>query len=277
MVTEKAGVINLGIEGLMLIGAVAGFATASTTGISLLGVFTAAIASVMAAGIFIFLTQFLKTNQIATGLAMTIFGIGLSSLLGKSYVGVTIEKIPSIPIPLLHKIPLLGDFLFNHDILVYFSIIAVSCVHFFLHKTRAGMILKAVGENHTTAYNMGYSVKMIRSLAIAFGAAMAGIGGAYMSLIYTPHWAEEITAGRGWIALALVVFSTWKPYNLMLGSYLFGGILLAQLYLQGLGVGISPALMSMLPYAATILVLIIISADKNRIRLHVPACLGKNF
>ena len=161
LVTEKAGVINLGIEGLMLIGAVAGFATASTTGISLLGVFTAAIASVMAAGIFIFLTQFLKTNQIATGLAMTIFGIGLSSLLGKSYVGVTIEKIPSIPIPLLHKIPLLGDFLFNHDILVYFSIIAVFLVHFFLSKTRAGMILKAVGENHTTACcNMGYSVKM---------------------------------------------------------------------------------------------------------------------
>lgn len=277
LVVEKAGVINLGIEGLMLIGAVIGFATASSLKITFLGFFAAAIASIIATMIFAFLTQTLKTNQVATGLALTIFSIGLSSLIGKPYIGVPIERLSIIKIPFLHKIPLFGKFLFQHDFIVYFSIAMIFLVHYFLKKTKFGLILKAVGENHTAAYNMGYSVVKIRYLAIAFGGAMAGIGGAYISLFYTPHWAEEVTSGRGWIALALVVFATWKPYNVMLGSYLFGGILLAQLYLQGLGVGISPSLMSMLPYSATILVLAIISSDKNRIRLHVPACLGKTF
>ena len=277
IITEKSGVLNLGLEGLMLIGAVTGFVAASTTGISSLGFLVAAAASALFAMVFAFLTQTLKTNQVATGLAVSIFGIGLSALIGKNYIGVTIEKIPTISIPWLHKIPLLGKLLFQQDFLVYFSIAMVFFVQFFLQKTRAGMILRAVGENHYTAYALGYSVTKIRYLAIAFGSAMAGIGGAYLSLIYTPHWAEGITAGRGWIALGLVVFATWKPYNLLLGSYIFGGILLAQLYLQGLGVGISPALMSMLPYAATILVLIIISSDSASMRLQIPACLGKPF
>ena len=277
LVVEKAGVINLGIEGLMLVGAIFGFMIASTTGFSSLGFLAAAIASIIASMIFAFLTQNLKTNQVATGLALTIFGIGLSSLLGKNFVGVAIQKIPTIEIPLLSKIPILGKFLFQHDFLVYFSIAMVIAVYLFLNKTKAGMILKAVGENHTAAYSMGYSVIKIRYLAIIFGSAMAGIGGAYISLVYTPHWAEELTSGRGWIALALVVFATWKPFNLMFGAYLFGGIIFAQLYLQGLGVGISPSLMSMLPYLATIIVLIVISSDKNRIRINVPNCLGKPF
>ena len=277
LVTEKAGVLNLGLEGLMLIGAVTGFASASITGSSLFGFFIAAFCSVLASMIFAFLTQNLKTNQVATGLAMSIFGIGFSSLIGKNYIGITIERITPISIPLLNKIPIFGKFLFQHDIIVYFSIAMVFGVQFFLSKTKAGMVLKAVGENHHTAYALGYSVTKIRYLAIIFGSAMSGIGGGYLSLIYTPHWAEGITAGRGWIALALVVFATWKPYNLMLGAYLFGGILFAQLYLQGLGVSISPSLMSMLPYAATILVLIIISTKTTNIRLHIPACLGKPF
>lgn len=277
LVTEKSGVLNLGLEGLMLIGAVTGFASASITGSSLLGFLIAACCSVLASLIFAFLTQNLKTNQVATGLAMSIFGIGFSSLIGKNYVGITIERITPISIPLLDKIPILGKFLFQQDIIVYFSIAMVFGVQFFLSKTKAGMLLKAVGENHHSAYALGYSVTKVRYLAIIFGGAMSGIGGAYLSLIYTPHWAEGITAGRGWIALALVVFATWKPYNIMLGSYLFGGVLFAQLYLQGLGVSISPSLMSMLPYAATILVLIIISTRTTNMHLHIPACLGKPF
>lgn len=277
LVTEKSGVLNLGLEGLMLIGAVTGFASASITGSSFFGFFIAACASVLASLLFAFFTQNLKTNQVATGLAMSIFGIGFSALIGKSYIGITIDRISPISIPLLHKIPILGKFLFTQDIIVYFSIAMVFFVQFFLNKTRAGMILRAVGENHHTAYTLGYSVTKVRYLAIAFGSAMAGIGGGYLSLIYTPHWAEGITAGRGWIALALVVFSTWRPYNIMLGAYLFGGILFAQLYLQGLGVGISPSLMSMLPYISTILVLVIVSAKSTNIHFNIPACLGKPF
>ena len=230
LVTEKAGVINLGIEGLMLIGAVAGFATASTTGISLLGVFTAAIASVMAAGIFIFLTQFLKTNQIATGLAMTIFGIGLSSLLGKSYVGVTIEKIPSIPIPLLHKIPLLGDFLFNHDILVYFSIIAVFLVHFFLSKTRAGMILKAVGENHTTATIWATKISICCLLPILLEGTRMHIGVLITPIAFTWIWLMGLTTHPTWISsashwlyLPAAIYAGFNPKKLLWISMLLGG------------------------------------------------------
>ena len=276
-VVEKAGVLNLGVEGMMIIGAIAAFATAVSTGSGVLAVVAGASAGLLLSLIFGVLTVYLQSNQVATGLALTIFGLGLSALIGHSYVGKTFPGLAKLSIPGLTSIPVIGPILFGQDGLVYLSVASVALVAWFLNRTRAGLLVLAVGENHDAAHSIGYSVTLIRMAAIAFGGAMAGIGGAYLSLAYTPLWVENMTAGRGWIALALVVFASWKPWRAFFGAYLFGGITIIQLYAQGMGVEVSAQFLSMLPYLATIAVLVIISRDKAKARLNAPACLGKNF
>ena len=277
VVVEKAGVLNLGVEGMMIIGAIAAFATAVSTGSEVLAILAGAGAGVLIAIIFGVLTVYLQSNQVATGLALTIFGLGLSALIGHSYVGKTFDGLAKLNIPGISDIPIIGPVLFGHDALVYLSVVSVAIVAWVLRRTRVGLLIRAVGENHDAAHSIGYSVTLVRMGAIMFGGAMAGIGGAYLSISYTPLWVENMTAGRGWIALALVVFASWKPWRAFFGAYLFGGITIIQLYAQGMGVEVSAQFLSMLPYIATILVLVIISRDSARARLDAPACLGKNF
>ena len=278
LVTEKSGVLNLGVEGMMLAGAVAGFAVGVTTGSGILGVLAGAAAGIALAFAFGVLTLTLAANQVATGLALTIFGIGLSALVGAGFVGIPVEPLPKLAIGGLSDIPVIGPLLFGHDALVYLSVLATLGVAWFLRRTRGGMILRAVGESDLSAHSIGYDVIAVRYRAVLFGGAMSGLGGAYLSLSYTPMWAEEMTAGRGWIALALVVFSSWRPWRLFLGAYLFGGVTILQLYAQGAGgFGIPAQVMSMLPYIATILVLTLIAAGPWKGRLDAPACLGKPF
>jgi simple sugar transport system permease protein len=215
---------------------------------------------------------------VATGLALTIFGIGLSALLGSGFVGMPVAPLPKLSIPGLSGLPVIGPLLFGHDALVYLSIALTFGVAWFLARTRAGMILRAVGESDVSAHSLGYDVRRVRYLAVLFGGAMSGLAGAFLSLSYTPMWVEEMTAGRGWIALALVVFASWRPWRVLLGAYLFGGVTILQLYLQGAGgIGVPSQIMSMLPYIATILVLTVIAAGPWRGRLDAPACLGKPF
>src|ERR687898_968665 len=254
LVVEKSGVLNLGIEGMMLAGAVTAFATAITSGSSGLGIVTGALAGAALALIFAVLTMSLLANQVATGLALTIFGIGLSALVGSGFVGIPVERLPKVQIPGLSDLPVVGPLLFNHDALVYLSVLATIGVAWFLTRTRAGMILRAVGESDVSAHSIGYDVLLVRYLAVLFGGVMAGLGGAFLSLSYTPMWAEEMTAGRGWIALALVVFATWRPWRVLLGAYLFGGVTILQLHAQD-WLELPSPLYLMLPYLATILVL----------------------
>ena len=277
LITEKSGVLNLGVEGMMLVGAIAAFAVASATGSGLFGILAAAAAGTAMALIFAVLTLSLMANQVASGLALTIFGVGISALIGADFVGFAIDPLPSLSIPGLSAIPVIGPILFGQDALVYLSLAGVAAVAWFLARTRAGLVLKAVGESHDSAHALGYPVIRIRYAATLFGGAMAGLGGAYLSLAYTPMWAENMTAGRGWIALALVVFATWRPGRLLLGAYMFGAITILQLYAQGAGIEIPSQFMSMLPYLATVLVLVLISRDRSKIRLNAPACIGKVF
>jgi simple sugar transport system permease protein len=278
LVVEKSGVLNLGVEGMMILGAVAAFAVAVTTGSGALGIVVGAAAGMGMAFIFGVLTLTLAANQVATGLALTIFGLGLSSLLGAGFVGIPVPALPKLAIPGVSDLPLVGPLLFGHDALVYLSVAAVAAVAWFLKRSRAGMILRAVGESDISAHSIGYDVIAVRYRAVLFGGAMAGLGGAFLSLSYTPLWTEGMTAGRGWIALALVVFASWRPWRLLAGAYLFGGVTIAQLYSQGAGgLGIPSQVMSMLPYLATILVLTIIAAGPWKGRLNAPACLGKPF
>jgi len=277
LITEKSGVLNLGVEGMMLIGAIAGFATAHATGNAYIGVLAAAVAGMLISLIFAILTLSLLANQIATGLALTIFGHGFAALLGAGFVGIAAPTLGKIAVPGLDAIPLLGPVLFDQNILIYFSFAMIIGISWFLRKTHAGLILRAVGDSHDAAHAMGYSVIPIRYAATAFGGAMAGIAGAYLSLYYSPLWSQDLAAGRGWIALALVVFAAWRPFWLLAGAYLFGGITYLSLYLQGLGVPIPSPLISALPYVGTVFVLVLISRDRRRTRLNQPACLGKSF
>ena len=278
LVAERSGVLNLGIEGMMLAGAVTAFAVTVTTGNAMLGIVTGALAGTALALAFGVLTLSLLANQVATGLALTIFGIGLSALVGSGFVGIPVERLARLQIPGLTDLPVLGPLLFGHDLLVYLSVLLTIGVAWFLKRTRAGMILRAVGESDVSAHSIGYDVIKVRYLAVLFGGAMAGLGGAFLSLSYTPMWVEEMTAGRGWIALALVVFSSWRPGRLFLGAYLFGGVTILQLYAQGAGgFGIPAQVMSMLPYIATIAVLAVIAGGPWKGRLDAPACLGKPF
>jgi ABC-type uncharacterized transport system permease subunit len=277
LVVEKSGVLNLGVEGMMIIGAIAGFAMAVETENPYLGMLAAMAAGAVLALLFGILTQFLLSNQVATGLALTLFGLGLAALLGHSYTGLKPPATAKLDIAFLSDIPVLGRILFNHDAVVYFSIIMVFAIWWFLNRSRAGLVLRAVGENHDAAHSLGYNVVLIRMLAIMFGGAMAGLGGAYFSLIRVPQWTEGMTAGAGWIALALVVFASWKPGRLLIGAYLFGGISVLEINLQIAGAGISPAYLKMTPYLVTIIVLVIMSSDRRRASLNAPASLGRSF
>ena len=277
LVTEKAGVLNLGVEGMMLVGAIAAFAAAVSTGSGLIAILVGAFSGVAVAAIFAVLTLTCLANQVATGLALTIFGVGLSALVGSNFVGISLEPLPHLNIGVLSTIPILGDLLFGHDVLVYLSFIMILLVGYFLSKTRSGLILRAVGESHDSAHALGYSVLTVRYLAVLFGGFMSGLAGSYLSLVYTPLWAENMTAGRGWIALALVVFGTWRAGRIAFGAYLFGAITILQLHVQGWGINIASQFMTMLPYLATVIVLVFISSDKMKIRINAPQSIGKVF
>ena len=278
LVTERAGVLNLGVEGMMLAGAVAGFAASSAMGGDVvLGSLAAMAAGAAMALLFGVLALTLLANQVASGLALTLFGVGLSALAGQGYVGRPLEKPGALAVPGLSDLPFVGPALFAHDGLVYLALALVPVTHLFLTRSRWGLILRAVGENHHAAHALGYSVIKVRYAATAYGGALAGLGGAYLSLVYTPMWTENMTAGRGWIALALVVFAAWSPWRALLGALLFGGVTIAQLHAQGAGLAVPSQLLAMLPYLATIMVLVVISRDAARIRLNAPACLGKPF
>ncbi len=278
LVVEKAGVLNLGVEGMMLVGAVAAFATAVGTESAGLAIIAAAFAGAVIALLFGLMTLTLQASQVATGLAITIFGIGLSALIGAPYVGTPLKRLPQLQIPGLSDLPVVGPLLFSHDFLVYFAIAMVAALAWFLNRSRAGLVLRAVGESHEAAHAIGYHVIRIRYLAVMFGGAMAGLGGAYLSLAYTPMWIEQMTAGRGWIALALVVFAAWRPLRVLIGAYLFGGVTILQLHAQGGSlIDIPSQFLSMLPYIATILVLTFMSSGTMRNRLRAPACLGRPF
>ena len=277
LVAEKSGVLNLGVEGMMLIGAISGFAVAVATGSVALGVLGGLLGGAALSLVFGLLSLTFLAAQVPAGLALTIFGTGLSALIGSAYVGRTVARLPSLHIAGLSDIPVVGPIVFGQDALVYFSFAAVLAVHFALKKTHVGLIVRAIGDSHDAGHALGYPVILIRLLATLFGGAMAGLAGAYMSLAYNTSWAENMTAGRGWIALALVVFSTWRPLWLVAGAYLFGGIMYLSFYLQGLGVAIPSQFVSALPYLATIVVLVAISSDRARIRLSAPACLGRAF
>jgi len=278
LVVEKSGVLNLGVEGMMLIGAVTGFAVTASTGSPWLGIVAAAAAASLSSLIFGFLTLTLSANQVATGLALTIFGAGFSALAGKAFLGKTIVPFHSPFPPELAADPI-WKVLFGYSPIVYFSLIMVAVIAWFLKSTRLGLILRAVGENDLSAHSIGYSVIGVRYAAVAFGGAMAGIGGATFSMVLTPMWAEGLTAGRGWIALALVVFSAWRPYRLLAGAYLFGTVMMLELHAKaagGLFAVLPPEFWAALPYLATIFVLVAISLRRSG-STSAPACLGKPF
>ncbi len=258
LVTEKSGVLNLGVEGMMLVGAVSAFIILVITGSYFLAFFVSILSGIIMSGLFAFLVLFLMSNQIATGLALTIFGIGLSSMLGKQYIGTPIDG--------------LSPWFF-----VIFSFLIVFFVSYFFYKTKAGLILRAVGESHNSAHALGYSVIKIRFLSIIFGGSMCALAGSYISICYAPMWQEGMTAGRGWIALALVVFATWKPERVLIGAYIFGGVTILQMNLQALGLRFPGQFFSMAPYVATIIVLVLISSNKLRIKLSAPASLTIPF
>ncbi|MEM9795941.1 MAG: ABC transporter permease [Pseudomonadota bacterium] len=276
MVVEKSGVQNLGVEGMMITGAVAGFIAAASTGSPWLGFAAALVGGAALSLVFALLTQILLSNQVATGLALTLFGLGLASLLGQGWVGIKGPTMPRVDLGPLSDIPVLGRILFNHDPMVYLSLALVAAVWAFLRSTRAGLILRAVGESHDAAHALGYPVRRVRTLAIAFGGACAGLGGGYLSIVRVPQWTDGLTAGAGWIALAIVVFASWRAPRVLIGAYLFGGISVLQLNLQTAGARIPVELLSAAPYLVTILVLVLISGRRGRSG-SAPADLGKSF
>ena len=277
LVVEKAGVLNLGVEGLMIVGAVTGFIAAVETGSPAIGFLAGAAGAVLLSLVCGVLTQFLMSNQVATGLALTLFGLGLSALVGQGYVGIKAPRMPRLPVGDLVEIPFLGPVLFRQDAMVWIAFGIVAAVWWFLRSTRGGLILRAVGEGAEAAHALGYRVALVRLAAIAFGGAMAGLGGAYISLARVPQWTEGMTAGAGWIALALVVFGAWRPWRVLLGAWLFGGVEALQLRLQAAGANVPVELLSMSPYLVTILVLVIISSGRARTSLAAPADLGRPF
>jgi ABC-type uncharacterized transport system permease subunit len=277
LVVERSGVLNLGVEGMMIMGAACGFAGAYLTGSTLVGTACAIVAGAATAAVFAALTLGLAVNQVATGLALTILGVGLSGLIGAGFVGERIIAAPHLYIPLLSDIPFIGRILFAQDAFVYFSIALIIGIWRFLYFSRAGLVLRAVGDNHASAHALGYPVLRIRLYAVLFGGACAGLAGAYLSLAYTPFFIAGMTAGRGWIALALVVFASWRPGRLVMGAYLFGAVTILQLHAQATGLGIPSQLMSSLPYLATVLVLVAISRARVTAGSAAPASLGTVF
>jgi simple sugar transport system permease protein len=277
LVAERSGVLNLGVEGMMLIGAMVGFAATVASGSVVLGLLAAMLAGAAMAGAFTALTIGLQASQVAAGLALTIFGVGFSALAGAPFQGRPIPGLATVIFPGLSTAsPLLQQVLLI-DPLVVLSLAGPVAVHLFLTRSRAGLLLRAVGESGMVAHEFGYRVRLIRLLATLFGGAMAGLGGAYLSLAYTPMWTENMVAGRGWIALALVVFSTWKPLWLVLGAWLFGFVTIAGFQAAAWGIPLAPNLLATLPYLATIIVLVAISRDRMRLKLNAPADIGKPF
>jgi simple sugar transport system permease protein len=278
LLVERSGVLNLGVEGMMIVGALLGFVVISHTNNAYLAVLAALVAGMVIASIFAFLTQFLLTNQVATGLALTLFGLGFAAFAGREYTEVTIDLIGPIYIPILSEIPYLGPSLFSLNPLIYLAFFMVYIVWWFLFKTKQGLILRAIGDNHDAAHAIGHNVVLYRFIAILFGGAMAGLGGAFLSLVQVPIWGEGMTAGRGWIAIGLVVFASWQPFRVILGAVLFGGITVLQLHAQGFDIRISAQYLSMLPYLATIVILVSLRMRlKNKTNRTVPNCLGRIF
>lgn len=277
LVVERSGVLNLGVEGMMVVGAVCGFVAAYTTGSAAFGVLAAVLAGMAMSLLFGFLTQTLATNQVASGLALTLLGLGLSGLIGESFTGLPGVKLQPIDIPVLTDIPFLGAILFGQDVLVYASFVLVFAVSYAMTRTRAGLVIRAVGDNHHSAHALGYNVIAVRYGCILFGGACAGLAGGYLSLVYTPQWVENMTSGRGWIALALVVFATWIARRVLVGAYLFGTVWIMGLYAQGMGIGIPSQVLSSFPYLITILVLVLISRNRTLTKINTPACIGRTF
>ncbi|MBB6465238.1 simple sugar transport system permease protein [Aminobacter lissarensis] len=277
VVVERSGVLNLGVEGMMVMGAVTGFGVALTTGSPWLGVIAAIIVGALFSLLFGFLTLTLVTNQVATGLALTLLGLGLAGMLGESFVGLPGIKMSYVYIPGFSDLPVVGKLLFGQDPLFYVSIALTASVAYFLFRTRAGLTLRSIGDNHTSAHALGIKVIAIRYMAVMFGGACAGLAGAYLSLVYTPQWNENMTAGRGWIALALVVFASWRPWRVLAGAYLFGAVSIGQLHAQALGIGVPSQLLSSLPYLATVVVLVLISRNRRLTMVNTPASLGRPF
>ncbi len=277
LVTERTGVLNLGVEGMMVMGAAIAFAATQMTGSPYIGILAGIAGGALFSLLFGFLTLTLVANQVATGLALTILGLGISGQIGEPYVGMSGTKLQPIVIPLLSDIPFLGPLLFKQDIIFYISIALVIGVNWFLFRSRAGLKIRAIGDNHGSAHALGIHVIRTRYLAVMFGGACAGLAGAQLSLVYTPQWVENMSAGRGWIALALVVFASWRPWRLLAGGYLFGAVSISQLHAQASGIHIPSQFLSALPYIATVVVLILISHNRRMTQINTPACLGKPF
>jgi general nucleoside transport system permease protein len=277
LVSERSGVLNLGVEGMMVMGAVCGFGAAFVSGSPWLGALAAIGAGMGMALLFALLTLTLVANQVATGLALTLLGLGLSGLIGEAFVGQPGVRLTKIFIPGLTDIPVIGRILFGQDPLVYLSLALTGAVAYVLFRTRLGLTIRAVGDNHQSAHSLGYQVIATRYGCVLFGGACAGLAGGYLSLAYTPQWIENMTAGRGWIAIALVVFASWLPLRVALGAYLFGTVMILGFYVQAFGIGIPSQFLSSLPYLVTIVALVVISGSRILTRVNTPACLGQSF
>ena len=277
LINEKAGIVNLGAEGMMLCAAIAGFTTVVHTGNSWLGFAAGMAAGAVLAAVFGLLVIWLNTNQYATGLALSLFGAGFSAFAGIKYVQEKLPEQSQFPIPLLGDIPFVGPALFRHHPMVYIAMALTAGLIWFLYRTRAGLVLRSVGESPESAHALGYPVRRIRLMAVIAGGALCGLAGAYVSVVYTPLWVEGMIAGKGWIALALTTFATWRPARVLLGAYLFGGVTMLQFHLQGLGVNVPSQFLTMLPYLSTIVVLVLISRNPLWIRVNMPTSIGKPF
>lgn len=277
LVVERSGVLNLGVEGMMVMGAVGGFVIANLTGNPWFGVLAAIALGTLTSLLFAFLTLSLAANQVATGLSLTILGLGASSLIGEKFVGQAGEKMGNLNLPFLTDIPFIGPVIFGQDPIFYISIVLVFAVSWFLFRTRVGLTLRSIGNNHHSAHALGIPVLRYRYLAVMFGGACAGLAGGHLSLVYTPQWVENMTAGRGWIALALVVFASWRPARVLAGAYLFGAVSIGQLHAQALGIAVPSQLLTALPFLATIVVLVLISQNVRATLINTPAMLGRPF
>jgi len=277
LVAEKAGMLNLGVEGMMAVGAAAGFVVVATTGSHLLGFLAGGIAAMVLSMIFAALTLPFAANQVASGLAIGIFGLGASSAIGKAHEGTTVPALAKLDLAPLSDLPIIGPAIFQQDVMVYLSMVLVFAIWYALARTKLGLIIRALGESPQSAHRLGYPVMLVRAACVLFGGAMAGIGGAYLSTAYTPLWAEGMVAGRGWIVVALIVFGSWMVPRIAFGAYLFGAISLMELSIQALGLNIPSQLLSASPYIVTIIILAVISRDPVKIRLNSPLSLGQTF
>ncbi len=277
LINEKAGVVNLGAEGMMLCAAIAGFATVVATGSDSLGFLAGTVAGALMAAVFGVLVIWLNTNQYATGLALSLFGAGFSAFAGITYVQERMPERPTFAVTWLSDVPLLGPAVFRQHPLVYLTVLFAAALVWFLYRTRSGLVLRSVGESPEAAHALGYPVRRIRLAAVVVGGALCGLAGAYISIIYSSLWVQDMVAGKGWIALALTTFATWRPARVLLGAYLFGGVTMLQFHLQGAGVELPSQVLSALPYVATIVVLVLISRNPRWIRINMPAAIGKPF